>query len=280
MSTLPANTPNPLNDICEKRVKSFTSRLDTARDEASDENIRKLRVALKKLRTFFGLLELISPHRLDHHRLKKALSQLFRRAGQVRDSRLSLASVPALQLSTQKAAAYRHFLKKRVRKANRKLKKALKGFPLNHLTKTSRRVLKLSRKTSPETVTGTLRTYIGQEVDAIQRIWAAESTPEQSHLLRKHLKRLRYGGHFLIQIDVDDSLNRLLMRVEKAESRLGVWHDKVAQAGQFTTFRTHLPGKVSRKTADEDTLIQQLTQQNERYRKQVVNSLAPLIRSL
>ena len=185
------------------------------------------------------------PHPVESSKVERSVRRLFKRAGALRDCQLTRELLTGLFLPARLEKKVRHLLKKEQRKARKRLKKAIRFVRLKRIRKISRRIRQLAPAIAPARIRQQLSRFLDREVCAIEALPPANATPEQLHIVRKHLKSLIEIGNVMRSITPDKSLTRLIQRAKNGQRRLGNWHDRVSMTGQLNNYIAHHPSGLS-----------------------------------
>lgn len=216
-----------LHDFYKQRTASLLERIEMALDHLTDENVRRVRVGIKRLRSLFRLMQFVRPKQFKSQKHERVFRKLQKRAGRLRDYQTSLAMLSRLPLSPDLLKRYRRYLEKEEHRAQKRLKKALKTFDKKDLKKAGKLIRRLGVTVAPLKVIQRLRLFIDQETAAMEVLQLAEHSAENTHTLRKHLKAVIEVGTLLNQLTPDDELAQVLTRGKDVQLKLGRWHDRV-----------------------------------------------------
>lgn len=230
---------NPFVTFIGQRTHSLIDRITKADQQLSDEHVRRVRVGLKRWRTLYQVITALEPHHVESGKVERSVRRLFKRAGALRDCQLNRQLLSGLSLPDRLEKKIQHFLKKREKKARKRLKKAIRSVRFNRIRKISRRIRQLTPAIAPARICQQLGHLLDREAGAIEALPLLDASPEQLHSVRKHLKSLIEIGNVMRSITPDQSLTRLIQRAKNAQRRLGDWHDRVSLVGQINDYVAH-----------------------------------------
>lgn len=265
----------------DERTKSLTHRIDEAEHKLSNEHIRRVRVGLKRWRTLYHLVMVLMPHQSNGVKADQSVKRLFKRAGKLRDCQQTRALLADLKLPAKQEKKVGLFLKKREKKARRRLKKTIGAFRTKQVRKFSRFVGAHNNAIGAVRVRQKLHRLIDQETKAIQGLQQSNPSAEQLHAIRKHLKSMIELSSVLIAVTQDKSLNRPVRRAKRLQTRLGNWHDQIGLVEQLSGYMARHPNRFSseKNRALFDRYNKAVDRKTTRIRRDIGN-LTPLLSSL
>ncbi|RYF60907.1 MAG: CHAD domain-containing protein, partial [Cytophagaceae bacterium] len=190
----------------DERTTSLIGRIDKAERKRSDERIRRLRVGLKRWRTVYRLITVLLPHQLDDSKVEQAVHRLFKRAGKLRDFQQSRELLAGLDLPPKLNKHVDHWLKKREKKARKRLRKAIEAFHTKRLRKISRFIGDHSKAIRQARVRLKLHQLMKHEAHVITILQQNNPSVEQLHSIRKSLKSLIEQGNVLVSVTQNNAL--------------------------------------------------------------------------
>lgn len=226
VGALPAEQ-NPFVTFVGQRTQSLIDRVKAVDHLCSNEHVRRVRVGIKRWRTLYRLITALLPHRVRSRKVECSVRRLFKQAGALRECQLNRQLLAGLSLPATLEKSVQHFLKKREKKAQRRLKKVIKSVRSKQVRKISRRIRQLIPAIAPAQISRQLSCFLDHEVRAIDALMQPEVSLEQLHTIRRHLKSLIEIGNVMSSITPDTSLARLMQRAKNGQRRLGDWHDRI-----------------------------------------------------
>ncbi|MBC8151722.1 MAG: CHAD domain-containing protein, partial [Bacteroidetes bacterium] len=243
-SPLPAEQ-NPFVTFVGQRTHSLINRIEAVDHLCSNEHVRRIRVGIKRWRTLYGLVTALLPHRVRSRKVEHAVQRLFKRAGNLRDCQLNRQLIAGLSLPATLEENVQHFLKKREKRAQRRLREAIKEVRPKRVRKVSRRIRQRILAVDPAQIDQQLSSFLDQNVHVIEALMQPDVSSEQLHTIRKHLKSVIEIGDIMHTITPDKSLARLMQRAKTGQRRLGDWHDRVSLNEQLNDYIVHHPNGLS-----------------------------------
>ena len=272
---------NPFVTFVGQRTQSLIERVEAVDHTCSSEHIRRVRVGIKRWRTLYRLVLALLPHRIGGRKVEHSVQRLFKRAGILRDCQLNRQLLAGLFLPTKLEKTVQHFLKKREKKARRRLKKAVKSIRTKQIRKIIRRIRQCTPAIAPAQINQQLSRFLDHDVCAIEALMQPEGSSERLHTIRKRLKSMIEIGNVMSSIASDTSLARLMQRAKNGQRRLGDWHDQVSLIAQLNDYITHHPSGLSPEKIR--LLLDQLNSVTQRQTKRIrheVDKLGQMLPSL
>jgi CHAD domain-containing protein len=228
----------PLKKSYERRRRDFKSHFALAAKLTSTDAIHEMRVDLKRLRTFFCLVEAINPRFRAEEAFRPA-RRLFRAAGRVRN--LHVLKAEALEAS--KAAAlelseYYNWLKEREAREARKFIRACRRFNADFFACAWRSIVSaLDGPAASRIGTGALARLSGL-IRELQEQKPGRSRVRRLHFLRTRAKGARYTLEVVQELGLAGDEHSLLNdRLRAVHQPLGRWHDEEVVLESLREFR-------------------------------------------
>jgi CHAD domain-containing protein len=232
--------PLPLKDAYDRRVLMFQDHFSSASAAPSTDAIHEMRVALKRLRTFFNLVEALDPGFKAEEAFAGA-RKLFRAAGRVRNVQiLEAEAYRSAKAAGLEISEFYNWLKEAERKAVRRFSRACGAFRSDFFDSAWKRMSVLSA----EGLTGRrlrkgLESRLLTLLREMRRAAAGRRNGRRLHALRTRAKEARYTLEILEECGLTGEegarLNEHLRDVHQA---LGRWHDEAVVLGSVREFRS------------------------------------------
>ncbi|HVP91394.1 MAG TPA: CHAD domain-containing protein [Terriglobales bacterium] len=225
-------------DCYDRRVRSFKDHFRQAAEFPDTDSIHEMRVDLKRLRTFFGLIETVEPR----YRAEEAFTparKLFRAAGKLRNLHVLEAEArEAAKAGSLELSEYYNWLKDGERREVKKFGRACRRFDRGFFD--SAWVSIASCLAGP----GARRARTGAEARLLELIGEIREDKtrwndvRRLHFLRTRTKEARYTLEIIEEGGFAGDDGTLLNdRLRGVHQPLGRWHDKEIVLDSLREFR-------------------------------------------
>lgn len=206
-----------------KQVDVFNRYLERVPANANMEDVHKLRVAIRKLRTLLSVLDhaQITTGRKEDFTL--LVGSLFSLAGRLRD-----AQVNQLLLSHRKAGyllPYVNYLKGVQKRTIRHLVKEIAAFEPSRVERLLNECLLQAQALTDEQLLAAVWKYIGYKLEKISRLVQAGTNDQQLHKIRVQFKPVNDSLNFLKADGLPVKPGIPFGEISKMTEQLGNWHD-------------------------------------------------------
>jgi len=231
-------TPLPLQDCFDRRVRYFADQVALVSGCPSTGAIHEMRVALKRLRTFFNLVESIDPGFVAEESFAPA-RKLFRAAGKLRNLHVIEAKVrEASTAASLELSEYYNWLKEHERREGKKFGRARRGFRKDFFGSAWKAMAPYLEGPAAARVK---RSSEERLLVLLREIKGERSMPpgvRRLHFLRTRTKEARYTLEILQECGLTgDDQARLNERLKDVHQSLGRWHDEEIVLGSLREFR-------------------------------------------
>lgn len=198
------------------------------------EAIHDYRVAIKRLKALFNLVESINPDFRAKKQFRRFRS-LFKSSAQLRDLHIQMDIAGEFStLPGFPGTEYLSFLRKRECKAVAKMEEFGEDFNFTRLEKKRKKIEWALQNTDVETAGGAMRTRFDSLLDKLTRkIEGREPEDREMHAVRILAKEFHYTGEILRECfpeRLPDGEN-MFAKLKRVHQALGKWHDyEVAHA--------------------------------------------------
>ncbi|MFH1118956.1 MAG: CHAD domain-containing protein [Bacteroidota bacterium] len=201
--------------------------------------IHDMRVAVKRIRAVYLLLERLFPDTFNSVSEEGRLKELFRFSGRMRDiqvQKLLLESYSA-NLDTT-FGDYKSYLEDSEKKAVKKFRKLLQEFSAEEYVKHKLKLVEgLIALTAGEQVRKQIIGFVDELMEAAKEMRIDQEHDENLHEIRRKLKQC----HYLLSVfDPEDpdlpTLNKTIRHLDHVNELLGDWHDQVVAMEMLDRF--------------------------------------------
>jgi CHAD domain-containing protein len=205
-----------LTKYLKKRKTTIDFLLRIPQNKYTPNIFHKLRVEIKKLNSFFDLINFCSAN-FKRKATYKPFKTIFRQAGKVRELQIEDAMIKNY-FGKKVVKEYRENLKILRSKAKNDFFLLLNRKLLSQLNKKYRLIIPNLYDINPKKID----TYFEKKGNQIQELLGQESIQkEQIHELRKQLKILNYNKAILVK----EKPEKKLLQIDVLPELLGKWHD-------------------------------------------------------
>lgn len=223
---------NRLESYSAKQCEVFLANYHLTISSFNTDAIHDLRVAVKRIRAVFMLLERMFPGRFNAKETEEDLRELFRLSGRMRDAQVQQQLVLAYSHNTGISfTGYQNYLINTEKKAIGKFTKYLKGYHAGtDLDNIRKRIHVLLMDTDDETIKQHINLLV-DELLATTRIMHEEQEQEQDEHLHAIRRKLKQCHNLLSVLKKDDialpELRATLKSLDSVNNLLGDWHDRL-----------------------------------------------------
>jgi len=216
-----------LHFYCEERTK-FERNLFVARKTLEPEAIHQYRIALKRIRALFHMMEFATHGKFESDILFYPIRTIFRPGGNLRDIHVQLELIEeyeeALDMSFDKIREFLFFLEI---KSQRKFLKRTRKSIEKPMDKLMFRLKKLADNMTEEEFNHASVDWIRSQMVLLKTIYNHIYDPHVFHRFRKHQKETFYMIDFINKytsgnVAIEGSLEELKVVAKK----IGEWHDQ------------------------------------------------------
>ena len=211
----------------KKRTSSFYANLYKAGITASDEDIHKARVDLKKVFALFSFFEILGPGNFNKKKYSFLFKNIFNKAGKMRENQVNIQYVEKYQHDYPGVLLFMKYLKSEQKKSAKGFIAAIVQFDEKKLKKISKSIKKVCHEMKSDTIIERSKDYLWEKARKIESVRHKTGDIESVHTIRKELKKTGAILSLLHQVKPGEDLEKLLDHVNKTEALIGEWHDRV-----------------------------------------------------
>lgn len=201
------------------------------------QDVHKIRVAVKKINSTYGLIEFIFPGTFNRKEHYGKIKDIFQRLGKLREIQLHDGYIKKRSLPASCLKPYKKFHLTEKERIKRKLKLALKTFDESSIGKSIRLTERLCLSLNNKEFLRATKRFIKKEVREINTLLVEHDSPGKIHTIRKLLKSLTYKVTFLNAIKPGVTKDALISLLKETETLIGAWHDKVRLIQYINKFK-------------------------------------------
>ena len=254
----------------KKRTSSFHANLYKAGITASETDIHRARVDVKKVFAVFSFFEMLDPVNFHQKKYAALFRTIFNEAGKMRENQVSILSMEQYLPEYPGVSLFIKFLKAEQKKSTKGFINAVIQFDELKLKEISKSIKRLCGEIKSEEIIGRSEEYIRKKAKRIRSVTPFVEKPENVHKIRKDLKKIGAIATLLKQITPGEYLENLLALITKTETFIGEWHDRIILIDSFNRFFK------SNVKADQES-IQQLKELKEFFVRDASNKLEILM---
>lgn len=212
--------------------------LQLAKGTHDIEALHDLRVAVKRLKALYQIVEILSEGIFEYRAHFEDIRKLFKTVGSLRDIQVQsqLFASFVTDLEESEIIGFYQYLQKRHDKASKKLDKALYRFNPEVMNESLKDVSFLLDQKSEERGKDLVVKYLKKRLKQITKLNRVKHDERKIHLMRTRLKQLMYAMELMKMIAPDQELMQNGNNVKKAGTSLGLWHDHIVLADELQQF--------------------------------------------
>lgn len=233
------------------------------------EDIHKLRVSIKRLRTLWSLMEVASGGKWKSKPCLGLFESLFQAAGQLRETQVNLRLLEPCQGAY--LGPYTAYLQKTRKRAGKKLHKGIQAFDRKKFDALNKQLRRKVRALSDETV---FEASVALAVKKTKKVLAlAYPLPDSGklHKIRIRQKAVQEILAVLKKLNADLALEEIQNPIRSQNVRIGNWHDTRVLLDSMKSLRGKGADQTGRKQLK--ALMERLEQHLEVQEKEVYELL-------
>lgn len=223
-----------------------------------EEAVHEMRVAAKKIRTVFRLVEYMAPGRLDARRHIKGLRRLFRSGALLREMQVNeevIWNYEVLQVKLYRRLS--GLLLQEARAATPAYEQERKAFEKKSLTEPRHAMAEALNQLSEEEIAHKAGEFCAMRMQQVQELMPAVYDPEGIHRTRIFLKEAMYMIT-LLQSAGHQMGNPVQLQLAKSAAEIaGDWHDREVFY-HWLQERLQIGGSLAGKAGDYEFLLADL----------------------
>lgn len=233
-----------LLDYFQEQSSKYTKNLKLLTKQPKEDPVHDFRVAVKRLRTVFLLLQEMYPENESLHSFTDSTREVYKLTGKLRDIQVQINILE--ELSSKTGVYYTHYfayLRKKKTYASANLKRYLKESPrvgkdeLSSLTEES-----IWQLVDTNTVMARVNNMIETLVNDSIKLNYKSRDPEDLHTVRRNLKQCQYllaMSKNFEHVEHDIHAKKLTI-VSHAGELLGKWHDLEVATTHLSKFQPEI----------------------------------------
>jgi len=240
----------------------------------SADDIHKLRVDLKKIKALFYLFEIAEPKKFNADKHYAIFEHIFDQAGKIREAQMNQFCLDKYKLADSTVLPFKKFLNRKEKKSKRKFSNLIVEFNNKKINDVDHEVKKLCHNISNDKILKHSSVFISKKIKKIKNI---PEVPDNKtlHNVRKNLKSISAISSLLYSLDPSKKLAASQIRIKKAETLIGDWHDQIVFEQSLNEFF-----KRKKNESDEALLpLQKLLKNMEIKNQKVAKSIAKKIQT-
>lgn len=229
----------------DKQLAAFRRHMRNALKNGTMENIHKLRVSIKKLRTLWSLIEVASDGKWKSRPCLELFEDLFQVAGQLRETQVNLRLLEPWQAACLES--FTGYLQKTRKRAGKKLHKGIHGFDRKKFGALNKQLRRKMRALSDEAV---FEASVALAVKGTKKVLAlAGQLPDSGklHKIRIRQKAVQEILAVLKHMNADLAMEAIQNPIRSQNARIGNWHDTVVLLDALKRFEEKGADKTSRR---------------------------------
>lgn len=223
----------------QSQYKTIKHNLPVARDRFDMEAIHKIRVAIKKIRALFCIIEAVATDEFHAKTAFSTVKPLFKAAGKVRDIQVQQSLLNTYeQIHQTRYIELRHYFDELQEVPKPALKTKLNEFDIDELEKINNTIDSLLQHLTPEEIITRLTATIYKYLLKIHKLKKDKDNDEVFHDVRTYLKQVLYMMTIMNKYTlVAEYAPFSLTKVEATAELLGNWHDKLLLTEYIKEFK-------------------------------------------
>jgi CHAD domain-containing protein len=259
----------------KKKADSLVTNLDPSTARLETGQIHTIRLAIKRIRAIFQLLEILDPDGFSSQKDGHFLRTLFRAAGRMRELQVSRLIVDQWTEKPDIIHPFKDFLRSEEKRYRRNLTYAIRHFDAFRISEVAEKIIQIEREIPPEKIIENAVDCIAKTNETIRKLNAGQANPVKMHKIRQHLRALAAIASLVSSKRPDDKLKNLITTVKNTDLRLGQWHDHVVLAGSLDSFLAIAKEETGEIQLSLQLLAEKMKQENRRW----VHTLKPTVQS-
>jgi len=251
---------------------------DTVHIHSADD-IHKLRVNLKKIKTLFALFEIVAPKKFKADKSYTLFEEIFEQAGKIREAQMNRICIDTYKLPESSVVLYHKFLERKEKKAKKQFSSLITDLKDKKIIELDAEIEKLCSKTSTESILNHSQNFI------FRKIKNSKNIPEHPdnktlHKVRKNLKSVSAISTLLHAIEADAELEVAQESIKKAEDMIGDWHDTIVLESSLHTFLKHKKYEANDSLKPLINVLTKLQHQNKLEARNITTEIKTILQDI
>ena len=263
----------------KKKVRPILTIIENQDHGLEMEDIHQLRVNIKKVRSVFNLIEILSPKDFKTQR-DDIFNAVFKKAGKIRELQINRNILNQYKINPSNTALYRQYENHQEKKSTKEFKKTVDDFNLSQLKKINEKIKLVGEKTNHKKIILKSYKFITGKAQKIKKLTSKVDNPEKVHKLRMHMKSIDAIAALLFQMEQNENLKKLLVSVKQAGDILGAWHDKEVLADSLENFIEKRQKGTSKKFPPLKKLVNRIKIENQQLFKKSIPKINAVLEKI
>jgi CHAD domain-containing protein len=260
------STGKNISELYEKQNHSLIKHVRSARDLKPD-HIHKLRIDIKRIRSFFKLLKTFTGKKGPSKSLLKLLHPVFSGAGKAREATQNIDLLG--NAKSPITSDFKKYLRKREKKKEKTFKGELKYFDFKKYKALNKDLIKNLKTQETEHVRRKAEIYLNSLNKEIRSFAPATGDDDTFHKIRKRMKDMKMIAQLLETVS-GKPVKRKPGKSEIIEEKIGDWHDNIVLVEAIAKY---LDKHDDEHSADLILMALQVQAKNEEYKKEIAAEL-------
>jgi CHAD domain-containing protein len=223
----PIKTGDLLYHYYEKRNASFLLNINKAGITATEGDIHKARIDLKKIFALFEFFKMIGVDKLKIKEPQKIFNAVFAVAGKIRENQMNFLYIEHLVENDTLLQLFSKYLENNSKKKIKRFIQSIIRVDEKRLAKIRRTIKKICRNIDIEKIIQKCDVFFQLHAAKIKKYRLKSDETENIHKIRKEMKKISAIADLLNLLRVDGLMENLIPALIKTELLIGEWHDRI-----------------------------------------------------
>jgi CHAD domain-containing protein len=260
----------------KNETQSFFKSIRRLHKDFDPDELHRLRISIKRIRTVYRLLEEFSRGRFNAHKHYSFFSETFNLAGKIRELQINRLLILENESSEGKLGHYLQKLERKKERLSFSFKKTINKIDVSKLKREVKKIKKKCKKIEDGYFFNKAYQLMYSEATTIKQLLHTSTKNATIHKIRKHLKILYALVKLSYSIKPSAELKKLGIVTKKTEELLGMWHDRVVLLSSLKKTRTDNLNQV----APIKRLIVKMGEQKEVLLSASLSKMGAILKSL
>jgi len=220
----------------QKRSSSFLLNIYNAGITATENDIHKARVDLKKLFALFSFFEMIGFDLSKNGDPQEIFHDVYLAAGKIREIQMNLLYIEKLERNDPELELFSSYLKKSSKKRTKQFIQSIIRFDEKQLNRVRGSIKKGCRNIKTERIIDICDDFFQLHSDRIKKYRLKTTKTENIHKIRIEMKKISEVAGLLKLLRVDEFVEKLISALNQTEVFIGEWHDRVVLYKSIDSF--------------------------------------------
>jgi hypothetical protein len=222
-----------------KRTTSFLANIYKAGITGTAKDIHRSRLDVKKIIAIFHLLRIVRGKNEKDPGYERIFTKLYQASGRVREIQVNQLLLTSSQLAPYDHDLYNIYLVKREKERTREFLLAIRNFKEKRLAKCEHEIEKEIFKITTKSLQKKINRYIQAKSDLFMNLLDKDCDEKSLHEIRRHLKEFSTMLTLVIRIKFSRKYEKAVIGLNKTETMIGEWHDRLVLAKSLKEFLDH-----------------------------------------